>query len=65
MLEYGIVAENDFREFVEAVNHKLLQGWRPQGGVCFVPGDDEHYATYMQAIVIDRTAEQPADVDGD
>lgn len=33
MVEYGIVAKYELDAFIKAVNEKLKQGWKLQGGV--------------------------------
>lgn len=34
MIEYDVVCESNFRKFKEAVNEKLREGWKLQGGLC-------------------------------
>lgn len=45
MTEYDVVSKCDFFEFIAAVNEKLQQGWKLQGGIC-----TEHMTPYYQAI---------------
>lgn len=52
-LEYDIVFDNDYAQFVTLVNERLQEGWRLRGGVSvsITETDDILYKWFAQAIV--------------
>lgn len=34
MIEYDLVSHSEHWKFIEAVNEKLREGWKLQGGLC-------------------------------
>lgn len=50
MIEYDIVCESDFYKFKEAVNEKLREGWKLQGGLCTT-----NMTPYYQAIYREKS----------
>jgi len=50
MIEYDVVCKSDFYEFKEAVNEKLREGWKLQGGICTM-----NMIPYYQAIYREKS----------
>jgi len=50
-LEYTFVQDWRRDRFIEKVNAKLDEGWKPQGGICSV--DDGENNNYYQALVLE------------
>lgn len=57
MIEYDLVWEDSRVELIEAVNKKLREGWRLQGGAS-VAVTAMHQRVYIQAMIRD-TGECP------
>ena len=50
-MEYRIVSDSSYRDFVEEVNRLMQQGWEPAGGVAISPYQPRLGGSYSDEII--------------
>lgn len=35
IIEYTVVAALSFEKMIELINKRIVEGWQPQGGICY------------------------------